>query len=338
MHSDQRYSVYVAGIPTKTTKKEISSYFSQFGPITSVETFENDEASGTSAAGSKRIKGYCVISTYSKQAYASILGYPEHMMFGRGILCAKYQEGSKLMRLNRLNNQKRVVIKIVNGDLKQEELKSFLDINAGKVEVLHELKPDHFMSAPGSASSDAKTKQFTSCGASNTVSCKSFSVMFADKFHAQVLISKGSLQGPRNNILTIERFKPQSKKIGDATLASTAPYSSTSQTQKTTLASESNTHSNWTKKPASSCRTTFFVNSSDSTPPHCHTSTVSTVKPTSKLYSVLRNAQLPQSMITMMLDSHHHIGNLRFNKKINRKHHFDFEASLGISRIPIMGF
>lgn len=64
------------------------------------------------------------------------------MMFGRSILCAKYQEGSKLMRLNRLNNQRRVILKNVPADLKQDDLKTYLDSSIGKVEIIYEFKSE----------------------------------------------------------------------------------------------------------------------------------------------------------------------------------------------------
>lgn len=317
MHSDQRYAVYVAGIPTKTTKKEIFSYFSQFGPITQVETFDNAEASGFSAAGFRRIKGYCVVTTSNKQAYASILGFSTHMMFGRSILCAKYQEGSKLMRLNRLNNQRRVVIKILNGDLKQEDLKSFLDLNVGRVEVLHELKPDYFMFTTGGQSGLDTSKTNTLCGNNNVVPSKAFSVMFSDKNHAQAMISKGNLLGPRNIALVIERFKPQSKKIGDTTEVSTAPNSSSPQEIHSTYKSESKPHIK--ASHAMSSLSTAFDSSSNSTPPHCSTNDETTLK-NSKTCNVLREKYQPPQTTVMsnMISNNHLTTNLRFNQQQRR--------------------
>ena len=77
-----------------------------------------------------------------RQTYNTILDFQKHTIFGRSILCAKYQEGSKLMRLNRLNNQRRVIIRNVPAEFKQDELQVYFDTIIGKVDILYEFKED----------------------------------------------------------------------------------------------------------------------------------------------------------------------------------------------------
>lgn len=183
----EKLRIYVAGIPTRLTKENILGYFREFGPISSVETFVHSEGK------SSRIKGYCVLTTTCYLTYSQILEQPKHLLFGRSILCAKYQEGTKLMRQNRLNNQRRIILRGVAASTSLEDLQRHLYQILGPIEVIYEFKEDNL--CPGN---DGQTMHGT----------KAVSVSVQDKALAQQLIATKSLPGIYNETYWVSKFKP----------------------------------------------------------------------------------------------------------------------------------
>ncbi len=201
--AEKSLSIYVAGIPTKISKNELYSYFSYFGPISTVATFSNVDTrhsvqNGASISARARIKGYCIVTTASWSTYSKILSTEKHQLHGKQVVCARFQEGSKLMRLNRLNNQKRVIVKNVPSSLDLEQLKCFLSVSFGQVELMYELKGS---TSPDSVHQEESTRQR-----------KAYSVMFSEKTAAQRLVAQRLVNLSPVVQLQAERFKPHSKK------------------------------------------------------------------------------------------------------------------------------
>lgn len=290
MLAESSYSVYVAGIPTKTTKKEIMAYFGQFGPVTDVNTFDNEESGKYPSTSSRRIKGYCIVKTNDKQAYASILCFQSHSMFGRSIACAKYQEGAKLMRLNRLKNQRRIMLTNIPLDLKQEELKIFLETTVGKVEVLHEMRLD----AKANNGQHPKS-HFASESTTPPISTKSYSVMFSDKVNAQKMISTGTLQGPSNLTFSVSRFVPPSKRVQETNNVNQKQMPASPQTGR--------------MKPAFSAMSTAVGSSGSYSLPNCQDFSREAFKPSNKMYFMMRNSPDSQTCSAERAEE----ANFRFN-------------------------
>ena len=274
--AEKSLSIYVAGIPTKIAKHELYSYFSLFGPISTVATFTNSDKcqSAQNMAGISsrtRIKGYCIVTTSSWSTYSKILSTEKHQLHGKQVVCARFQEGSKLMRLNRLNNQKRAIIKNAPLGLDLEDLKCFLSASFGQVEIMYELK--NGSSAPDSIYQEESTRQQ-----------KAYSVMFADKTAAQRLVALRLVNLSPSIQLEAERFKPHSKKqeafasLGKPAFSGSGPLPT--------------------------------INGSVSLPePHCE-DTADLFKPTSKIYHKLRDACPTVPRDYMNLDP-----NLKFHRQ-----------------------
>lgn len=255
--AEKSLSIYVAGIPTKISRHELYSYFSYFGPISTVATFTNADtrhsAQNSACISSRtRIKGYCIVTTSSWSTYSKILSTEKHQLHGKQVVCARFQEGSKLMRLNRLNNQKRVIIKNAPLGLDLEQLKCFLNVSFGQVEIMYELK--NGSTGPDSVHQEESTRQR-----------KAYSVMFAEKTAAQRLVAQRLVNLSPSVQLQAERFKPHSKKQ-DAFASPGKP-----------------------EVPAPGPLPT--INGSVSLPePHCE-ETADLFRPTSKIYHTLRDAR-----------------------------------------------
>ena len=287
--SGTKFSVYVAGIPTKTTRHEIETYFCQFGKIDDVQTFNNCQQAGRESkdANQGRNKGYCVLLTSCRQTYNTILDFQKHTIFGRSILCAKYQEGSKLMRLNRLNNQRRVIIRNVPAEFKQDELQVYFDTIIGKVDILYEFKED--------GSLHQNFIQDMEKSPPNSSSTKSYSVMFSEKSDAQTLIGQGKVQGPRNCLLLVDRYKPQSKRRNDSDQI------------------EMQSKVDYTTSKDRSCFTTAIRNSIRSDLPYWSGYEQESIRPNSKLYFTVRNKESVKLTYPLKIRLLHNEVNLRFN-------------------------
>lgn len=191
--------VYVAGIPKNITKEELYNYFCYFGPIGNITLFASKDPNHQSCkVGPKKpLKGYCVVSVLDWNTFSAILAYRRHSLFGRSIYCTRYQEGNKLMRQNRLNNQKRVIFKNVPVSFDIESLRLLIERHVGKVEVLYEFKDSIDASHITTEDTYANTK--------------AFSIMFVEKSQAEALIraTSAAIEG---TIFSVEKFKPVNKK------------------------------------------------------------------------------------------------------------------------------
>ena len=169
------FTVYVAGISKQISKEELYKYFNQFGLISEITTFRKALAPSNTYEEESTQKGYCFVNTFCRQTFSHILNYQYHSIFGRSIYCTKYEEGSKLMRQNRMNNQRRVIIKQVPIYLELSSLRLLLEQTVGKVEILYQFKD-----------SSTKPQCITS---NNSQKFKSFSVMFEEKSCALFLLN-----------------------------------------------------------------------------------------------------------------------------------------------------
>ncbi len=194
-----KLKVYVAGIPKKISREELYFYFSQFGQISDIITYFNSDTTlhGSSGDRSVQQKGYCLVATGCRSTFAKILGYQYHSLSGRSIYCTKYQEGSKLMRQNRMNNQRRVIIRQVPTYFDISCLRVLLEQTIGKVEILYQFKEP-----------STETEGFPS---SLPVKFRSYSVMFEDKSCAQLLLNLKEVTFNESTFV-VEKFKPAGKR------------------------------------------------------------------------------------------------------------------------------
>lgn len=192
------FSIYVAGIPKRTSRGELLAYFTTFGSIKAVHTFNSGEPSlyESQYYNPKLVKGYCIVETTSAATYGQILDFQQHSLFGRPIVCEKYEAGSKLMRQNRLNNQRRVILTGVPPHVELETLRELLD-SIGNLEILYEFK------------TNSVNPSFSERNTENNY--KSFSAMFKDKDVAQMIIKIGHLN-LGTFVVQAEKFKPAKKR------------------------------------------------------------------------------------------------------------------------------
>lgn len=187
--------VYVSGLPRRITKVELCTYFQQFGHIANITLFTSEDRVQSKDSG-RPLKGYCILAARDWQTFTGILACNRHSLFGRSIYCTTYQEGNRLMRQNRLNNQRRVIFRSVPSHHDIESLRCLIQRHVGKVELLYEFK--------------LSTLQMHDLSKDKQNNCKAFSVMFMDRSCAEFLIQAGSV-AIKGTIFNVEKFKPAAK-------------------------------------------------------------------------------------------------------------------------------
>lgn len=188
------YVIYVAGVPKKVSRQGLYEYFAKFGRISQITTAGSPNSVPMDKEEEFGQKGFCLISTTSWDTFSFILGYQAHVLLGRSIYCTKYQEGSSLMRQNRMNNQKKIIIRGIPPYLDMNSLKLLLEQTIGKVELMYQFK-------------EISLPQDPSCRDPS----KSFSVMFEEKSSAHHLLNLKQVSF-NDSTLHVEKFRPASKR------------------------------------------------------------------------------------------------------------------------------
>lgn len=180
--------IYVAGIPSSCSDEDISEYFRQFGEIDSVQTFEDKSRTlGASRNQQKRmIRGFCILTTSSRDTFRSIVSFKRHLFFGRALACREYMVGEELKRRNRQLNDRRVILKQVPKDVSQEELRRTLESIGGEVEMFYVFHPDAEAATP---------RRHLTC-----------SVMFKHSRRIEELVSIGSFPGPSGKPIIVRKY------------------------------------------------------------------------------------------------------------------------------------
>lgn len=180
--------IYVAGIPSTCSEEAISEYFQRFGSIDSVQTFEDRTRtqSGSRTQPKPPIRGFCILTTSSRDTFRSIVGFKSHLFFGRALACREYMVGEELRRRNKQLNDRRVILKQVPKDVSQDELRRTLESIGGEVEMFYVFHPDAEAAAP---------RRHLTC-----------SVMFKQSRCIDELVSIGSFPGPSGKPIIVRKY------------------------------------------------------------------------------------------------------------------------------------
>ena len=180
--------IYVAGIPSSCSDEDIREYFRRFGEIDSVQTFEDkSRAPDASRSQPKRaIRGFCIVTTYSRDTFRSIVSFKRHQFFGRALACRQYMVGEELKRRNKQLNDRRVILKQVPKDVSQDELQKTLESIGGEVEMFYIFHPDDEAAAP---------RRHLTC-----------SVMFKHSRRIDELVAIGSFPGPSGKPIIVRKY------------------------------------------------------------------------------------------------------------------------------------
>ena len=189
LHS--RLKIFVGGAPAQVETSVLIYYFSKFGKIISVIPFNSAQRSRNQQQVGK---GCFILHVGNKETYQAVLAYDHHSLCGRRLQCQPYLRGKKLVAENLERNQRRLILKFVPKEIKERELKHFLELNFGEVEYIFAFKPE----------SKSLTSQF------HSKKFRTYSIMFKSITHAQALANQGQLVFRDWPPITVERYKRKS--------------------------------------------------------------------------------------------------------------------------------
>jgi RNA recognition motif-containing protein len=254
--STQQFIIYVAGIPKKLSRQGLYEYFGQFGSIKQINLACVPYANIQENLEENCQKGYCYLSTECWATFSRIVSHPSHSLLGREIYCTKYQEGSKLMRQNRMNNQRKAIIRGVPHYLDMKGLRLLLEATIGPIELMYQFKDSTL------------TKD---CPPHNATFLRSFTVMFQEKACAQFLLELKHIS-LNETTMNVEKFRPASKRTKVSLNSPTKSALQNIKEAKETLSSEDSTYDKASVNPQPS-----FLGAP-----------IDFLRPTSKMYHALR--------------------------------------------------
>lgn len=128
----KRFKIFVGNLPEKASHSSILTYFMSFGHIEKLRLFFKD-------SNDKISRGYCHIFTDEKRTYSKILKCRSHYYQGRKITCSALISGKKLDKRNKVNNNKRLVVRNLPIGFTDDDLYK-LFANFGDIEMAYIFK------------------------------------------------------------------------------------------------------------------------------------------------------------------------------------------------------
>ena len=182
----KKLQIYVAGIPTSTTTVELSACFSRHSYLVRVETTSKFPTGDNSQRFV--LDGHCVISVADTTTYESILTNKRILLRGRRLMCSEFLTGTKLYKLNAMNNKRRIILKYVPSYLSEIEVKDSLERQFGKVERFFSYLSEH-------KEADESRRRY-----------KAYSVMFDQISVAQVVADRNVIELKYGINATVEKY------------------------------------------------------------------------------------------------------------------------------------
>lgn len=128
--------VFLSGIPKGITVLEISAVFSELGFKISVV----NQSLKKLGPESRISCGYCLLKAGTYYDYQEIMGHQHLLLFGRRLIVKPYLRGYDLIKANKNNNKRRILLKKVPSLISDLEVKTFLEKKFGGITEFYQLK------------------------------------------------------------------------------------------------------------------------------------------------------------------------------------------------------
>ena len=151
--SSSRNLIFVAGLPSKISKRSVEAYFHQFGSyitvhfVSSAKMKRHDplESDGDFLDQGDSIlphRGFCLLEVFKKQTYNTVLEVPVHVLYGRRLFCSPLKSGFDLAKHNASTCGRRTILKKVPLPIEERYLVRELEQIAGPVESIYQFVSD----------------------------------------------------------------------------------------------------------------------------------------------------------------------------------------------------
>ena len=205
--SSSRNLIFVAGLPSKISKRSVEAYFHQFGSyitvhfVSSAKMKRHDplESDGDFLDQGDSIlphRGFCLLEVFKKQTYNTVLEVPVHVLYGRRLFCSPFKSGFDLAKHNASTCGRRAILKKVPLPIEERNLVRELEQIAGPVESIYQFVSD----CPTKTTKQGKKKHGT------------FSVTFKRKAYRDLLANLGVVTLSGGQVFTAEKYEFARKK------------------------------------------------------------------------------------------------------------------------------
>jgi hypothetical protein len=205
--SSSRNLIFVAGLPSKISKKSVEAYFHQFGShitvhfVSSAKMKRHDplDSDGEFLDQGDSIlphRGFCLLEISKKQTYNTVLEVPVHVLYGRRLFCSPFKSGFELAKHNASTCGRRAILKKVPLPIEERNLVRELELIAGPVESIYQFVSD----CPTKTTKQGKKKHGT------------FSVTFKRKAYRDLLANLGKIKLSGGQVFTAEKYEFARKK------------------------------------------------------------------------------------------------------------------------------
>lgn|SRR3990167_282733 len=185
--------IYIAGVPSVSTKAELIEYFQEFGKIKSIESrFCRGENTRNPAIGSPS-KVYWLLEAQDQETYASILNFSPCIFQDRKLYLAPFKSGIDLVMHNNSIAKKRVLVKKVPRWLPEHSLIKAIEKGFGPVDTFFKFESD--TSHPQKFGEAPKTRK-----------AHTYSVTFKNKSDRDEVVRVGQIQLARDVVVAVEKF------------------------------------------------------------------------------------------------------------------------------------
>lgn len=135
---NEKFEIFIGGLPSNTTKESLLEYFSQFGEITKCSPqFWNKKASQSKIS---KCKGFGMITCKTKETYEKILDQKLHEFQDRKIECKEKLRKTKLAKYSENLVKRKVFISGLPSYISSEKLEEILTEEIGELEIAYVIK------------------------------------------------------------------------------------------------------------------------------------------------------------------------------------------------------
>jgi len=141
----QALTIFVSGLPAKTTPEEILNHFLRFGMARLQKlsvTLDSEKSKGVSKITADIRRGFCVLIAADPLSFSGILGSSDSEFLGRRLGVQPLRTGSELADYNALINARRVILKRVPREIPEAVVHRQVEESFGTVLRLYRFESE----------------------------------------------------------------------------------------------------------------------------------------------------------------------------------------------------
>jgi hypothetical protein len=139
---NQPFMIFIAGVPSESTKSELIEYFQKLGKIKSIQPklCQTKPSRINSAPGQAKL--YWLLEAADYISYVMILDYEDCYLKGRKLHLAPFKSGTSLIMYNNIIARRRALIKKVPSWFPEQKLINLIERGFGPLASYFRYKPD----------------------------------------------------------------------------------------------------------------------------------------------------------------------------------------------------